>query len=67
MSNSLSPVRRQVTADTALRELLTRVISSGATRTSGPASHNAGRPIRLGLDSIRGAAFLFRGPNRLTP
>jgi hypothetical protein len=45
MNGSPLPAR-QVTADAAVRGLLARVTRLGVTCTSGPASHNAGQPIR---------------------
>jgi hypothetical protein len=62
MSGSPIPVRRPVTADAALRELLARVIGSGVTRTSGPDSHNAGRPIR---ELVHGSVEFGQLPQRL--
>ncbi len=53
---------RPVTADAALRGLLGRVISSGVTSTSGPASHNAGRPIR---ELVHGSLEFSQLPQRL--
>jgi hypothetical protein len=62
MSGNPAPARRQVTADAALRELLARVIGSGVTHTSGPASHNCGRPIR---ELVHGSLEFDRLPHRL--
>ncbi len=62
MNGNLVPVRRRVTADAAFRELLARVICSGAIHTSGPASHNAGRPIR---ELLHGSLEFGQLPHRL--
>jgi hypothetical protein len=62
MNDNPDPGRPAVTADAALRELLARVIGSGATRTSGPASHNAGRPIR---ELVHGSLEFTQLPQRL--
>ena len=62
MNRSPDPAQRPVTADDALRELLARIIMSGVTRTSGPASHNAGRPIR---ELVHGSLEFDQLPHRL--
>jgi hypothetical protein len=62
MNGSPVPVRRRVTADAAFRELLARVLGSGVTHTSGPASHNASRPIR---ELVHGSLAFDRLPQRL--
>jgi hypothetical protein len=62
MSGSPVPARRPVTADAAFRELLARVIGSGVTHTSGPASHNAGRPVR---ELVHGSLEFDHLPQRL--
>lgn len=62
MNGNLIPVRRRVTADAAFRELLARVIRSGVTHTSGPASHNSGRPIR---ELVHGSLEFDQLPRRL--
>jgi hypothetical protein len=62
MNGSPVPVRRRVTADAAFRELLARVLGSGVTHTSGPASHNAGRPIR---ELVHGSLAFDQLPQRL--
>ena len=54
---------RPVTADAAYRELLARVIDAGVTHTSGPTSHNAGRPIR---ELVHGSLEFGHLPHRLT-
>ena len=62
MSGNPVPVPRESTADAAFRELLARVIGSGVTHTSGPASHNAGRPIR---ELVHGSLEFGQLPQRL--
>src|ERR1035441_518759 len=62
MSGNPVPVPREGTADAAFRELLARVIGSGVTHASGPASHNAGRPIR---ELVHGSLEFGQLPQRL--
>ena len=62
MSGNPVPVQREGTAGAAFRELLARVIGSGLTHTSGPASHNAGRPIR---ELVHGGLEFGQLPQRL--
>lgn len=60
--NSTPDPARPVTAEAALRELLARVLNCGVTRISGPASHNAGRPIR---ELVHGSLEFGQLPQRL--
>ena len=62
MSDNPLPARRAVTADAAFRGLLARVIDAGVTHTSGPASHNADRPIR---ELVHGSLEFDQLPQRL--
>ncbi len=62
MSASLLPVRQRATAGTAFRRLLVSITDRGTTYTSGPASHNAGRPIR---ELLHGAIEFDDLPRRL--
>jgi hypothetical protein len=62
MNGNPAPAPQESTADTAFRGLLARVISSGVTHASGPASHNAGRPIR---ELVHGSLEFGQLPQRL--
>jgi len=62
MSSNPVPAPRESTADAAFRGLLARVIGSGVTHASGPASHNAGRPIR---ELVHGSLEFGQLPKRL--
>jgi hypothetical protein len=62
MSSSTGTSQRPASAEAAFRDLLDRVVRLGATYTSGPASHNAGRPIH---ELPHGALEFSHLPSRL--
>jgi Thymidylate synthase len=62
MSSSTGTSQRPAGADAAFRDLLDRVVRLGATYTSGPASHNASRPIH---ELPHGALEFSHLPSRL--
>jgi hypothetical protein len=62
MSSDMGTSQRPAGAGAAFRDLLGRVVRLGVTYTSGPESHNAGRPIR---ELPHGALEFSQLPSRL--